>query len=337
MRPRLHPALTRVWRDESTLQIGITPEHAVVLSGLGPAEVAIVNSLDGHVTRDHLRELAATLNVPDAADRLVDELTDAGVIIDAELANTADLDNPDAASVSLVTGRPEGGRRVMRQRRAVHVEVRGCGRVGSSVARLLDTAGVGRVEARDDTTTRPADLIPGGLTTKDIGRPRDLAVKDRLGNRTAGRTRSQPPDFVVLTPTSGEPVVCDDLMRMNTPHLLAQVVETTGIVGPLIVPGRTPCLRCVNLHRTDRDPAWPRILDHLEHRAPAQAAIDSAQAATVAGLAASSVLAHIDGHRAATLGGTIEIVLPGGLPRRRSWMKHPACGCSWVDASEAAQ
>jgi hypothetical protein len=37
MRPLLNPALRAVWRDETTLQLGVDAEHAIVLAGLaGP-------------------------------------------------------------------------------------------------------------------------------------------------------------------------------------------------------------------------------------------------------------------------------------------------------------
>jgi hypothetical protein len=107
------------------------------------------------------------------------------------------------------------------------------------------------------------------------------------------------------------------------------VVELTGIVGPLVVPGRTCCLRCLHLHRCDRDPAWPRVLAQAEHRGSGVAACDVTLSAQVAALAAQQVLAHLDGFSPATIDGTIEVSLPYGLPRRRSWHPHPACGCAW--------
>ena len=33
-----------------------------------------------------------------------------------------------------------------------------------------------------------------------------------------------------------------------------------AVVGPFVVPGTTACLRCVDAHRTDADPAWPLLV-----------------------------------------------------------------------------
>lgn len=35
------------------------------------------------------------------------------------------------------------------------------------------------------------------------------------------------------------------------------------LVGPLVIPGRTSCLQCADLHRTDRDAAWPAVATQL--------------------------------------------------------------------------
>jgi hypothetical protein len=60
------------------------------------------------------------------------------------------------------------------------------------------------------------------------------------------------------------------------------------------------------------------------------AACDVTLATQVAALAAQQVLASLDGFSPATVDGTIEVTLPYGLPRRRSWHPHPACGCAWT-------
>ena len=39
--------------------------------------------------------------------------------------------------------------------------------------------------------------------------------------------------------------------------------DGTGIVGPLVVPGLTSCLRCADLQRCDRDECWPQLAAQL--------------------------------------------------------------------------
>jgi bacteriocin biosynthesis cyclodehydratase domain-containing protein len=119
------------------------------------------------------------------------------------------------------------------------------------------------------------------------------------------------------------------LMRDQVPHLAVSADEAIGVVGPLVIPGRTACLRCLDLTRAERDPAWPLILAQLEGREPNPCACDAPLAAAVAAQAAAQVLAFIDRAVAAdpVANGTLELVLPGWQWRRRTWPRHPGCSC----------
>ncbi|MCE0536830.1 TOMM precursor leader peptide-binding protein [Kineosporia rhizophila] len=125
----------------------------------------------------------------------------------------------------------------------------------------------------------------------------------------------------------------DYLMSADIPHLAVVVGEDGVVVGPLVRPGRTPCLRCLDLHRRDRDPDWPRVLSQLpEH--PFAEHEETASASLAAGLAALQVLAELDGlSQPAAVGATLEVELPDGLVARRPWRMHPACGCAWPTPS----
>ena len=99
-----------------------------------------------------------------------------------------------------------------------------------------------------------------------------------------------------------------------------------------MLPGRSPCLRCLHLHRTDRDPAWPQLAAQLVGQnvsaRPGAGGGETASAVAAAGVAALQVLGHLDGHhRPASVGRTLDVVLPDGEVERRRWRAHAACGC----------
>ena len=331
MRPLVNPALTRAWRGPATVQFGLDPARAVVIGGLGQVETVLLRSIDGVRDERALRDTATRAGGDAAmADRLVDVLRTAGVLVDGDHATPADPGDalaPDRASLGLLTGSADGGTATLDARRRIHVEVRGAGRVGATLARLLCAAGVGRVSVDDPARVSAADVAPGGLAAHDVGRPRGLALEAALSGRD---DCDQAPALVVLAPGRGAGRDdADRLVRAGATHLIARVVETSGVVGPLVIPGQTSCLRCHDLHRTDRDPAWPRVLAQVERDPLGAAACDVTLASLVATLAAQQALAHVDGFVPTTVDGTVEIRLPDGMPRRRSWHPHPACGCTW--------
>lgn len=342
MRPLLHPALTCIWRGPTTLQVGITPGRALVLGGLGPIETAVLRAIDGHNTLSTLRELAAALGGAEAtADRLVDLLFSAGAALDRDELDqappTPDCYEPDRASVGLVESSQDGGHQTFTARSRFRVDVVGAGRVGAAVARLLTAGAIGDVCVADEALVKPVDVAPGGHAPAAVGLPRERSLHQALWSEgVLPHSSRDRPDVVVLAPsrTAEYNGLANDLVKAGTPHVLAQVIEVTGVVGPLVIPGRSTCLHCLDLYRTDHDTGWPDVLDQIARKPATPAACDASLASTVAGTVASQVLAFIDGYDVATVNGTINIELPYGLPRRRSWQPHPECGCS---ASDAAQ
>jgi hypothetical protein len=346
-RPQLKPALRRLWRDASTLQLGMDPTRAVVIGGLDERSARLVERLDGTVDLAGLHEVAGRLGLSsDTVDEVLGLLGRSGVLDDAaaEVPALRALDPvdrerlaSDAAAASLArAGAASGPALIARRRRAV-VAVHGAGRVGATLAALLAAAGIGTVVVEDAGAARPADLAPGGLPVASLGARRQDALAKALRLVTPSvRTTApdRPPDVVVLSRDSGvaDPRHGERLVRMGVVHLYAAVCDVTGVVGPLVLPGRSSCLRCHDLHRTDRDPAWPSLAAQLSGGGRDRvAACDVVLATAVAAHAGLQLLAFVDGDpRPPAVDGTLEIAQADGRVRRRSWVTHPACGCGWA-------
>jgi bacteriocin biosynthesis cyclodehydratase domain-containing protein len=359
VRPVLKTALRRLWRDQTTLQIGVHHQRALIVSGVSERTAQLVAALDGAHDAAALRSTARGLGLDESvADRLLAMLTEAAVLDDAATDNRPisalprperDRLAPDLASLSLVSGALDGGLPAIAARQRARITIVGGGRVGAATATLLAAAGVGHIVIDDPATCRPSDCGPAGLSISDIGATRAQAThaaihRVSLSTSTLGPSSGEPADLTVLAPTTGGAVnpaassVADDLLRAGIPHLCVTVREAIAVVGPFVVPGVTACLRCLDLHRSDRDAAWPMIAAQLasDGGRPATEACDVVLATLAASVCALQALAHIDGEQPATLGGTLEVALPDWRIRRRSWRPHPACGCAWPDTEAAA-
>jgi ThiF family len=238
---------------------------------------------------------------------------------------------PELATASLAHRDGDGGVRVMVRRRSSQIRVHGAGRIGSSVACLLAASGIGHLTCRDRRPAGPADAAPAGLEVSDTGAPREQGVARAVG-RVAPDVRTDDddtrPDLVVLT-EGPDPRLIAELMAGRVPHLMASAAEAIGVVGPLVIPGRSACLRCLDLGRRDRDPAWPLIAAQLAGISPPTPACDAVLATAVAAHATGQVLAFIDrsSPEPAVTNGTLELVLPDWRWRRRTWPTHSECGC----------
>jgi bacteriocin biosynthesis cyclodehydratase domain-containing protein len=336
MRPVLKAGLRVVWRDRDTLQVGVNPRRAVALSGMGDA-AAVISLLDG--SRDWAELVAAARDAGisvKTVQRVLGLLAAAGALSDLPLSTLNALTpvarariGTELAAASLTYEHSDGGARTLARRRLAFVRVHGGSRIGAAVAGLLAAAGVGQVACRDGGLTRPQDLSPAGLGLADLDLPRaDGAARliARVAPDVRTADRGERPDLAVLT-GPGQPETVAELTRARIPHLTVTGAEGVAVVGPLVRPGRSACLRCLDLARSARDPAWPLILAQLA--SPGDGSCDTVLAATVAAQAAVQALAFLDTGRPSTAvsDGALELAVPDWQWRRRSWPPHPRCPC----------
>ncbi|HTX29270.1 MAG TPA: ThiF family adenylyltransferase [Streptosporangiaceae bacterium] len=345
MRPALKAGLLPVWRDRDTLQIGVDPRRAVALGGLGKT-AAVISLLDGSRDRAAVIATAGTYGIGEAAaSEVLAVLAAAGVLDDFPARLHASLPGelrarlaPELAAASLAYADGDGGARTLARRRAAFVRIHGAGRTGACVASFLAASGVGHVTCTDPGPAGPADLAPAGLIRADLGEPRQEGAARAVGRAAPDvRTRDDGavPDLAILT-APALPDLTDGFTRDRVPHLAVCAGEAIGVVGPLVRPGLSACLRCVDLRKADGDPAWPKILAQATFATAQPQACDTVLAAMAATIASAQALAFIDlagSAVPATVNGTLEVVLPDWQWRRRTWPPHPACSCGAAHAA----
>ncbi|MFF2184372.1 TOMM precursor leader peptide-binding protein [Streptomyces sp. NPDC058155] len=148
--------------------------------------------------------------------------------------------------------------------------------------------------------------------------------------------------LVIVAPRDGlaayapDPASAERWIATGTPHLYAGVVEATGVVGPLVLPGGTACAGCLTEERVGREPGWPLMLAQWRsgRRASVTPACDLGLATTVAGLTAAHALSFLDGELPASTGARWEITLPLLDWRSERIVPHPDCPCGAAGEAE---
>ncbi len=139
--------------------------------------------------------------------------------------------------------------------------------------------------------------------------------------------------FTVLAQV-GQPEATGIAPEVEGPHLPVVVWGRRAVVGPVVDPGRSSCLRCAQLHRRDADPAWPLLAVQWAHavRAMRTPPVDPLLAVLAASTAAAMARAWVDDPGRTHTDHAIEIVLPTARATVLPRPIHPLCGCTWAQA-----
>jgi bacteriocin biosynthesis cyclodehydratase domain-containing protein len=142
-------------------------------------------------------------------------------------------------------------------------------------------------------------------------------------------------DVVVLADTLvPDPRLVNNLVLHRIPHLQLRIRDGRGVVGPLVLPGATSCLRCADLTRRDLDADWPHLAAQLLDR------VGHASAATITATAAlalrdlEAIIGGVAERPPQTLDTTLELDPDSHRVDRRRWTMHPACGCRALATAE---
>ena len=293
--------------------LGLDPASALAVDDLPHALAEMLDELARPVPTAQLVERAVARGAVAAeAEGLLGELVAAGVVIDAA-----------------------GEERRERRRVESTVLVVGGGPLSVGVLLGLAAAGVGAVHVTTSGTVLAADLGTGYVDA-DRGRTRagaTAAALERLfpGVTTGTLPQRVVPDLVVLADAAAsDPVQVAALHADGTAHLPVRLRDGSGIVGPLVLPGRTTCLGCLELERCARDPGWPTVSAQLVGT-PGRA--DPACVTATVGLATAQALVALDAVACAgaepvpSVDVTLELDVDRGALTRRDWSPHPSCGC----------
>ncbi len=286
--------------------VGLDPDTALVVDGLPPPLCALIDRLGVRmVTGELLAEAAAHGVAPETTAAVLGRLAEAGALVDAASLERAARARADG--VAVVSGR---------------------GPLAVGVVAGLLHAGIGTVHTDTGGAVRLGDLGTG-YTDAERGTPRAAATQAAVRRLLPWTGTRSPPartvaDLVVLADEVPDPVRIAALRAERVPHLAARLRDGVGVVGPLVLPGRSACLDCLDLARSALDPTWPAVAARLSGHA---GAADPACATATVGLTVAQAVAALEGGRPPTLDATLELDVGAGTLVRRLWAPHPDCPC----------
>lgn len=139
--------------------------------------------------------------------------------------------------------------------------------------------------------------------------------------RVAGR---RPGAAVLVSSHVADPLEHQRWLRRDITHLPVIFGDVAVTIGPLVVPGESACLACLERQRTTADPAWPSVAAQLWGRT---SAVETVTAATEAALEVMRLL-RSDG----AAGFAVRLDTETGERIERVWRPSEQCGCRGLTA-----
>lgn len=218
----------------------------------------------------------------------------------------------------------------MKARRSSRVFIDTLAPIGLTLARGLGAAGVGHILTDDQVRIRSSDVGALGYTQEAVGEPRAARAKQMLSASVSIQQHSRITksldlvDVAILCTTDVlNPKVSQRWLSRDIPHLMIRFDESGVEISHLVIPGITPCLNCVELHRLRSDQNWTEVatqLDYLDRDLG-----DAGSILFASSIALTRALKRIDqplGEQPLT-----SVRLEFGKAVRELKILHAACGC----------
>jgi hypothetical protein len=294
----------------------------------------IVSQVVGQLLSAGLIDYLVTQIVAPGRFKEQDQSSDAGYI---QLQSKI---TPELSATTWITDVNDGGVEVLTKRRMALIEISGENRVATQLYGILLASGVTQTKMasasrRDRARIGNQDMCAGLLTSSDVGsnfqhtledKARELALFPSKDKSSADEI---PEVFLKVFIGNGHEALIAQSMSEDEIHLIVAAPDGPSIdIGPLVIPGKSACSRCVTLARSDQH-SLSREIDifrstHTELEIPVTVAH------FVAAQIASEILRFIDTKKSALISTRVRTnYLDICNPQHIRFARHPLCGCSW--------
>jgi hypothetical protein len=250
-------------------------------------------------------------------------------------------------------------------RRNFSIIIYGRNRLALSLFAVLQASGFTLIKLTDrfgstsqDSAVQiePSEVCGLAIRGSDVGLRKALVLADLARNSQLFPVEKlefpTKPDFIISTESIPQETLQLWLSDEIAHFPISNLIENRVVLGPIVIPGKTPCLNCLTLWRSEQFPHHNsfEMLTALDNGEGKGLELPSAQVALLSGLVATHVIQYctLQNGTAKLIGATLAINLfdpidSGSLANQnaladqdyladeeigyRYWQPHPACGC----------
>ena len=247
------------------------------------------------------------------------------------------------------------------KRRNFSIMIYGRNRLALSLFSVLQASGFALIKLNDRTNSassesraqiEPDEVCGLAIRGSDVGLRKASVLADLARNSQLFPSENvlfpERPNLIISTESIPQETM-QSWLSENIAHLpVSNLIENKIVLGPIVIPGKTPCLNCLNLWQADQFPHHNsfEILAALDSGEGKGLELPAAQVALLTGLITTQVIQYctsvgihnvVNSKDAAKLvGATLAINLFDPLNSisledetfgYRYWQPHTSCGC----------
>jgi hypothetical protein len=191
-----------------------------------------------------------------------------------------------------------------------------------------------------DLNIKQEEIIGLAFRAEDVGANRAAILNEirrssalSTANTRTALTFPQVPDFIITTQVTHSDYA-QRWMSEAIPHLqISGLIENFVEMGPLVVPGHSPCLRCIALAETEANPIYQLIA--LGGSFEPARELPAAGVAYIAGAAVLEVSNYFQSGKSQLIGAKASFdLLNTSGPVLQYWAPHKRCGCMRVQLAQ---
>ena len=253
---------------------------------------------------------------------------------------------PELTQSEWIDGASDGGVSTVAARSLYPIVLSGRSRVITLLYSLLLASGVTRVRFADRyyrSVIESCDLGLGAISHSHLGQnyyEQSESVRRALSlfpiDSSSRHDLDTSPPIAIIHYGDCDPVDLVEWSNKQMPHLVIhQPIGDEIAIGPMVIPGESPCIRCLSLYEIDNF-GYTR-LERIDINGPYELPMITAH--YVATIAASQILHFIDQHNSAapterprnTGVGEVSYINFQRLtePQVVAIARHPLCGCDY--------
>lgn len=254
--------------------------------------------------------------------------------------------NPELAQSEWIDGASDGGVTTVAARSLYPIALSGRSRVITLLYSLLLASGVTRVRFVDrhfKSMIESSDLGFGAISHHQLGQNfYEQSESSRRAYSLFPIDSSARHDLDTTTPIAlvhygdCDPVDLVEWSNKRLPHLVIhQPIGDEVVIGPMVIPGESPCIRCLSLYEVDNF-GYTR-LERIDINGPQE--LPAVTAHYIAAVAASQILHFIDRHNSKASSDSDRNIGIGEVtylnfqrltePQVVAIARHPRCGCDY--------